>query len=585
MIRDINKYKRLWGYLKPYWHIELVTFVVMAFIATLALALPGAIQYMIDTLIPRMVGQPEGSRNFTPIAVFGLVLVGIYLGNVLFAWLRDYLAGYIGAGIIRNLRAELFIHLERLSLRFHQEHQVGEIMSRLLNDVSRIQSLLSETLLIFLTNVLMLVGILAYLLHTNWLLTLVAVIPVPLTVLASEKYGKSIHSLVADLQRAVAELSAGVQERLLGIKTVKAFGQEATEGRRLDVTLQRVFHLTVKNSVAMSLASNLVQFINMVGPIVVLAWGVYLVSAGSMKLGELIAFYILLTYLYSPIQGLAQTNIQVQSSMASVDRVFEYLDIPPDVIESPSPVNVERIQGEIVLDHVAFAYGTSNFKIDDLCLTIRPQEKVAIVGPSGSGKTTIISLIMRFFDPDSGEVRIDGVNLRDLSFASLHRHLALVDQDPLLFKGTAYQNIAYGRPEASLEEVVNAAKIANIHDFISLLPEGYQTEIGERGVTVSGGERQRLCLARAVLMNPTIMILDEATSALDSNSEQLIQQSLKRILAQKTAIIIAHRLSTIQHVDRIIAVADGRIIDEGNHEELTGRCPMYRELAQKQFLI
>jgi ABC-type multidrug transport system fused ATPase/permease subunit len=585
MTRDIGKYKHLWQYLRPYWHLELVTFFIMAIIVGLSLALPRAIQYMIDSLIPNMIGQSAGARDFTPIIIFGLVLVGIYLGNVLFSWLRDYLAGYIGANIICNMRSEMFLHLERLSLKFHQDHQVGEIMSRLLSDVSRIQSLLSETLLMFLTNILMLVGILAYLLHTNWLLTLIAVIPVPLTVLASDRYGKRINSIITTLQETMADLSARVQERLLGVKTVKAFGQEAAEGKRLNETLTGIFQLSVKNSVAMSLASNLVQFINMIGPIVVLAWGVYLVAAGHMKLGELIAFYILLTYLYSPIQGLAQTNIQVQSAMASVDRVFEYLDIPPAVVESLSPVTIEQVSGEIRLNKVNFGYGNSSFRLDGLSLTIRPKEKVAIVGPSGSGKTTIISLIMRFFDPESGTILLDGVDVRELSFATLRKHVALVDQDPLLFKGTVFENIAYGRPEASLDDVMAAARIAGIHDFVASLPDGYQAQIGERGVTVSGGERQRLCLARAVLVNPSVLILDEATSALDSNSEQLIQESLKRILAEKTAIIIAHRLSTIQHVDRIVALADGRIVDEGNHEELSGRCPMYRELAQKQFLL
>ncbi len=580
-----NKYSRLWGYIRPFWHLEVLSLVVMAVTAGLALALPRAIQYMIDVLIPSLANSPGHQVDVQRIALFGAVLLALYLGNVLFSWIRDYIAGVVGAGIIRNIRLEMFRHLERLSLKFHQERQVGEIMSRLLNDVLRMQNLLSETLLTLIMNLLLLAAILTYLLSVNWMLTLVAIIPVPLTVLASDRYGKKIHTLISQLQEKAAALSARVQERLLGIKTVKAFGQEDREAKQLDVTLKELFHLSVQNSVAMSLAANLVQLVNMLGPIVVLGWGVYLVATGAMKLGELIAFYILLTYLYAPVQGLAQTNIQVQSAVASVDRVFEYLDIEPEVVESHEPVSLGTVSGEIRFERVSFSYGNQNFQLSDLSLTVRPKEKVAIVGVSGSGKTTIVNLCMRFFDPFSGLIMLDGVDLKSLSIETLRRQIALVDQDPLLFRGTVWDNIAYGDPSATEDTVVTAARIANIHDFIMSLPHGYDSEIGERGVTVSGGERQRLCLARAVVLNPAVLILDEATSALDANSEQLIQESLKRILVDKTALVIAHRLATVQHVDRIIVLENGRIMDEGTHDALAARCPLYQELARKQLII
>ena len=580
-----SKYSRLWGYVRPFWHLEVLSLIVMAIVAGLALALPRAIQYMIDVLIPSLANSPGHEVDVHRIAQFGAVLLALYLGNVVFSWIRDYIAGVVGAGIIRNVRLKLFRHLERLSLKFHQEHQVGEIMSRLLNDVLRMQNLLSETLLALIMNMLLLAAILIYLLNVNGLLTLVAVIPVPLTILASDRYGKKIHTLISQLQGQAAVLSARVQERLLGIKTVKAFGQEDREAARLDVTLKELFHLSVQNSVAMSLAANLVQLINMLGPIVVLAWGVYLVATGAMKLGELIAFYILLTYLYAPVQGLAQTNIQVQSAMASVDRVFEYLEIEPEIVEADEPISLSKVAGEIRFERVSFSYGNQKFQLSDLSFSIQPKEKVAIVGGSGSGKTTIVNLLMRFFDPSSGRILIDGVDLKTLAIDTIRRQIALVDQDPLLFRGTIHDNIAYGNPYVTTEEIISAAQIANIHDFIMSLPDGYDSEIGERGVTVSGGERQRLCLARAVALNPAVLILDEATSALDANSEQLIQESLKRILIDKTALVIAHRLATIQHVDRIIVLENGRIIDEGTHAALAARCPLYQELARKQMIV
>jgi ABC-type multidrug transport system fused ATPase/permease subunit len=581
----VSKLRRLWGYLRPYWGLELVSFIVMALLAAVSVSLPIAIQYMIDTLIPNLIAARISGIQMQSVVLFGLFLVGIYLANVLLSWLRDYLAGYVGANIIRDLRSQLFGHLERLSLKFFQDHQTGEIMSRLISDVSRVQDLLTSTLLSFLTNVLLLAAVLAYLLHTNWLLTLIAVIPVPLTIFATHRFGFKLNQLAMTMQQMLASLSARFQESFLSIKTVKAFGQEKREKEKVDAVLGPLTHVLIKNSYTTSLAVNLVQFINMIGPIVVLGWGVYLVAIGSMKIGELIAFYILLTYLYSPIHSLAETNFQVQAAMASVDRTFEYLDIPPAVIEDSHPITLKEPRGEIELRGVTFAYDNSSFRVEALSLQIKRGEKVALVGPSGSGKTTIVNLVMRLFDPDDGQVLFDGVDLRRLSFSSLRDHIALVDQDPLLFKTSIHDNIAYGKPTASREQVMQAAQVANIHDFIMALPNGYDTEVGERGVTVSGGEKQRLCLARAVLKDPKILILDEATSALDSGSEQLIQDSLKKILVDKTAIIIAHRLSTVQDADRIIALDSGKIVDQGKHDELTARCPLYRELAAKQLLI
>ena len=579
-----NKFRRLLTYLRPYWKLQALTFLVMIVLTALTLALPAAIQYMIDTLIPNLVSTFEAGVDYSPVLLFGGFLLLVYLLDVLFGWLRDYLSAYTGAEIIKDLRLELFSHLQRLSLRFHGGHQTGEMMSRLLSDVGRLQDLLTVTLLMVCTNILMLGGILAYLLHTNWMLTIVAIIPVPLTIFTTHKLGNRLNRLIANVQQRMADLSARIQEALLGIKTIKAYGQEERGDRQIDGVLRELNPVLVKASVTSSLGVNLAQFINMTGPIVVLAWGVFLVATGRMLLGQLIAFYILLTYLYSPVRGLAETHIQVKSAMASATRVFEYLDVPPEIVEIATPITLASVRGEIRLGDVTFDYKTNGFSIDNLSLAINPKEKIGLVGPSGSGKTTIINLVMRFFDPCSGVISLDGVDLKELAVRSLRSQIALVEQDPLIFHMTVHDNIAFGYPEATEEQVIAAAKAANIHDFVMSLPNGYQTEIGERGVTISGGERQRLCLARAIVMNPAVLILDEATSALDSNSEQLIQESLRTILADKTAIIIAHRLATIQHVDRIITLDKGRIVDQGTHGELIGRCPLYRELAQKQLL-
>ncbi len=584
MIVDTAKLKRLWRYLKPYWHLELVTLFVMAVLAMITLALPLALQYMVDTLIPSLAGK--GSNvDLTPVIVFGLVLCGIYFVNILISWSRDWLVVTVGANIIKDMRAHFFAHLQQLSLTFHKDRQIGETMSRLLSDVGRVQDLLTETLLMTLTNFFLLAAVMAYLLHTNWLLTLIAVIPVPLTVLATHKFGQRMNVLATWHQQILAKLSARLQESLLSIKTVKAFGQEKRDQQAVGVVLTDLVTVSRKVSVTMSVATNIMQFVNMIGPIIVLSWGVYLVATGGMKLGELIAFYVLLSYLYTPISSLAGVVMQVQTSMASVDRVFEYLDIPPTVQEDPNPIILTEARGAVELRQVTFSYEGSPFRIDKLSLAVQPKEKVAIVGPSGCGKTTIINLVMRFFDPESGEVLLDGIDLRKIALTSLRRQVSLVDQEPLLFSMSIRENIAYGKPEATLDEIISAAKVANIHDMILAQPEGYDTAVAQRGLGLSGGERQRLCLARAILTNPAVLILDEATSALDSQSEHLIQQALTKILKDKTAIIIAHRLSTVQHADRIVALENGKIIDIGRHEELTARCAMYRDLAAKQLLV
>lgn len=578
----MHKVKRLWSYLKPYWHLELVTFFVMMVLAVVALALPAAIQYMVDTLIPSLA--KEKSIDITPVLYFGLFLISIYLTHVLLSWLRDYLAARLGANIIYDIRSELFDHLQRVSLRFYQSSQVGEIMSRMLSDVGRIQSLLTSTLLSFFANLFILAAILVYIFRIDWILTLVALVPVPLTIYLSNLFGRKMHVVSRRYQETTAELSARFQETLGFTRVIRAFGQEEAEHKRVDSVQSRLVRLIIKYSVTTSLASNFVQFVNLIGPVVVLSWGTYLVAGGSIKLGALIAFYILLGYLYAPVKELASVNIEVRAAMASVNRIFEYLDVPLAVHEDPNPVEPASIKGAISLKDVSFGYADHGFRFENFTLEIRPGEKVAFVGPSGSGKTTLVNLIMRFYDPESGTILLDDIDIRKMSLTTLRKNIGLVDQEPLLFRATIEENIAYGDPDAGNERIVDAAKIANIHDFVSGLKDGYRTPVGERGVTLSGGEKQRLCLARAVLRDPPILILDEATSALDSKSEFLIQDALKRILVDKTAIIIAHRLATVQHADRIIAIDRGHIVDEGRHDELMVRSSLYRELASKQLL-
>lgn len=561
----------------------------MAFLATAAtavlqLALPAALQYLIDSGIPEMItrrGQPGYWHNAV---YFCLVVVGVYVVVFFLSWLRDYLGARVGGSIIADIRSELFLHLERLSLKFHQEHQVGEIMSRAMSDVSRMQEVFTSILIGALANLMFLIAILVYLFATNWFLTLLALVPIPLTWYLTSRFGRFMNRVSRQHQETTAELSARMQESLVGVKTIKAFGREVAELLRIESVLERLKAVIIRFSVTQSVSRTSVMILSFMGVIVVLSVGSYLIVIEQLTTGKLFAFFLVMAWMNNLVQGLASARVELQAIMASVDRVFAYLDVPVDIVDAASAVTLQAVRGEVRFDNVGFSYDEKGFKVERLNLTIAPREKIAIVGPSGGGKSTIVNLIMRFYDPHQGSVLLDGVDLRRLSLKSLRDHVALVDQEPLLFNGTIHENIAYGLTEATREQVVAAAKVANVHEFISSLPAGYETLVGERGVTLSGGEKQRLCLARAVIKDPAVLILDEATSALDSISERLIQDALEKVVVDKTAIIIAHRLATVQKADRILTLKDGRIIDEGTHSELLQRSPIYRELAEKQFV-
>ncbi len=576
--------KRLWGYLRPYWKLELATLLATAATGVLQLALPAALQYLIDKGIPEMIAH-KGEPGYWHSAVwFGAVVIGVYAIVFLMSWARDYLGARVGSSIVVDLRAELFERLEYLPLRFYQKHQVGEILSRMMSDVSRIQDVFANVLVSALANLMFLLAILSYLLYTNWLLTLLALAPIPLTWYLTHRFGLLMNKVSRQFQETTAELSARVQESLVGVKTIKAFGREQDELGRLAGILDRLRKVIIRYTVTQSISRTAIMILSFMGVIVVLSIGSYFIVIGQMTLGRLIAFFFLMAWMMNPLQILASARVDIQSIMASVDRVFEYLDQPIEIVEAPQPVTLASPRGEVRFDRVSFAYDGQGFRLENFNLKIAAKEKLAIVGPSGGGKSTIINLVMRFYDPQSGTIMLDGVDLRQLSFRSLRACVALVDQDPLLFNTTILENIAYGKPGATRDEVVAAAKVANVHDFVSGLPNGYETVVGERGVTLSGGEKQRLCLARAVIRDPAVLILDEATSALDSISEHLIQDALERILVNKTAIIVAHRLATVQRADRIITVKNGAIVDEGTHSELLTRSSIYRELAEKQFV-
>ena len=567
---------RIFGYLRPYW--RRVVLVSVALFAALAL------QLTIPLVLARAIddGIVAGDRGFLLRAA--ALIVGLTLFQGLFTYLRSYLVQALAERVGYDLRNELYAHLQALPFAFYDAAQTGQLMSRATDDINNIRAMLVMAMRPLVIAIGTFAAVSAILLRTDLTLATVALAPLPFLIAYSVRYGVAIRPVFLGVQQQFGAMTSALQENVAGTRVVRAFAQERAEAVRFEAELEELFGQNLGAARKSSFAYPLTLLLSGLGLAAVLWLGGYRVLTGAMTIGTLVAFNRYATLQNEPVRWLGFVVARIARAIASGERIFETLDTRPTVADRPGAVTLGPPRGSVVFDDVAFAFpGSKRNALEGVSFAARPGEVVALVGPTGSGKSAIVNLVPRFYDATAGRVLVDGQDVREVSLASLRSRIGVVLQESFLFGVSIRENIAYGRPDASMEEVVAAAEAAQAHDFISALPEGYETEVGERGVTLSGGQKQRLAIARALLQDPRILILDDATSSVDTETEGAIQRALRTAMAGRTSFVIAQRVTTVQEADQILVLREGRIVERGTHVELIGRGGFYRELYDLQF--
>ncbi|HOU15025.1 MAG TPA: ABC transporter ATP-binding protein [Anaerolineae bacterium] len=566
--------KRLFAYVQPYWKPLLFTAIAMLLETGLSLVPPLFQRSIIDGVLA------TGDLNQLWKLIAGLVSVYALLQAVSMA--EQYVRHVLGARFIFDLRVRLYAHLQRLSLSFFEQTSTGELMSRVTNDVEALENFVTHGVTLTAVDLLRLLGASAILVAMEWRLALVVLIPVPFIAMGLRYFNRYARPIYRQARDRLGDINARLEDNLAGIRVTQAFVQEEPELLRFSDASRQYYHQRVRSIRAWSTYFPALRFLALLGTALVLGFGARMVANGQVTLGTLVAFLAYSTSFYEPLNRLTEIDNILQQAIAAGERIFELMDEVSDIQDAPDAIPLETVEGDVTFDDVHFRYKDGEEVLHDVDFHIAPGEVVALVGPSGAGKTSIARLLSRFYDPVHGRVLVDGHDLRDVQLASLRHHVAVVLQDTFLFNASVRENLCYGKPDATDDEIIAAATAAYAHEFIAQLPQGYDTEIGERGVKLSGGQKQRLALARAILADPRILILDEATSSVDAEAEYLIQQALDEVMKGRTALVIAHRLSTIRNADKIVALESGRIREIGSHQELLARGGLYSQLYQRQ---
>lgn len=571
----MSDYKRLILFITPYWKQLLLAIVCIIMSAAANLYVPWIIKDMIDKVLM------EKDMVLLNVIAIGIVVVFLFRG--IFYYGQSYLVAYIAQRVIIDVREKLYIKFQKLQLAYYEKKQTGTIMSYITNDVAALQTALVDSLIELVTESSVLVGSLIMMFYLDWKLSLVTLIIVPLIGQAMKIFGRKLKKSGALIQERTAEITSLLQESISGVRVVKSFAREDYEIDRFQLQNNLNFKANMKSVQQSSLLTPVVEFLAAVIVTVILWFGGYQVVNGALTTGALIAFLTYAVNLANPVKRISRVYGTINKAMAAADRVFKVLDTKEELKDKPNAKPLPEISGQVTFEHVSFGYKPDVLVLEDLNLTAKPGQVIAFVGPSGAGKSTIASLIPRFYDVVSGCIKIDGIDIRDVQIKSLREQIGVVPQETVLFSGTVKDNIRYGRLDATDEEIIEAAKAANAHAFIMQLADGYETKIGERGITLSGGQRQRMAIARAILKNPRILILDEATSALDTESEEIVQEALDKLMVGRTSFVIAHRLSTIVKADKIFVLDKGRVVESGTHKELMQTGGLYSHLYNIQF--
>ena len=568
-------YLRILSYIKPYMHRLLFAMVCTIMAAAGNLYIPWIIKDMIDEVL--------ADKNGTMLNWIAASIIAIFIVRGLFWYGQNYLMSYVGQSVIIDIRAAVFKKLQRLSVSFYDKNKTGTIMSYVTNDVNALQSAMVENTIEMITEGFILIGSVVAMIYLDWRLTLFTVCTFPVVLWFMEFFGKKIRKTGGRIQECTADITSVLQESVASARVIKSFVREDYEVDRFDVENKANFRANMKNAQLMATLTPVVELVAAIGVTMIIWYGGNNVINGTITAGSLVAFLTYAVNISNPIKRLTRVIGNIQKALAAAQRVFMIIDMPEEIAESRDAKQLPEVSGKVEFQNVSFAYNDKGNVITDLSFSVKPGEVIAIVGPSGAGKSTIANLLPRFYDVNKGDIKIDGHSVREVTLDSLREQVGIVPQETILFNGSVYNNILYGRLDATKEEIEAAAKAANAHDFIMQLTDGYETKLGDRGVNLSGGQRQRIAIARAILKNPRILILDEATSALDTESERVVQEALDRLMVGRTSFVIAHRLSTVKNADKILVLEKGNLVESGTHDELLALDGLYAHLYKIQY--
>ncbi|QPJ66640.1 MAG: ABC transporter ATP-binding protein [Candidatus Nitrohelix vancouverensis] len=575
---------RVLSYLKPHSPYVFATLGLAIVTTLLDLVPPWLIKIIVDQLVDSNAAEAASVDSGLEWLVAGLVFT--YFARNFSNHKRIILNNKVEQRIVFDIRSQLYRAVQKLSLSFFENRSTGELMSRINDDVTYVERIFIDGVEQALTAVLTLVGITVILFYLHWKLAIAALIPIPLLVYGAWKYTVKAHSQYHVVRKSAARMNSFLQDSISGVRETFSFNRQSHEIKRFEERSQEYCNGTLEVMRLWSYYSPSMMFLGSLGTAFILWYGIGLVGAGEISVGTLVAFIGYLALFYTPINQLHSVNHMLQHALASAERLFDILDQKPDIVDAPNAyLPSANCQGKISFDKVSFSYIPEKQTLNNISFEIQAGEQIALAGHTGSGKSTIVKLLMRFYDPQAGSIRIDGHPIKDLKLSYLREQIGLVSQDPFLFNGTVAENISYGNVEASREEIVQAAQAAGAEAFIANLPNGYDTRVGERGVKLSGGEKHRIAIARIFLKNPPIIVLDEATASIDTQTEAIIKQALETLMSGRTTFVIAHRLSTLERCTRIIVLKEGQLIESGSHEELIAGPSEYASLFKDQVYL